>query len=132
MTKKFLISNSISRIYNAQQMLHSTVVIEYSKLIYGITQTMLSEGYIKYVKRLQAHNILYIKIYLKYIKRNKSVINNICVISRPGKRVYKKYKKMKYTYNNLGISILSTSKGIMSNIKAKKMRIGGELICKIF
>lgn len=132
MSQNYLISDSISKICNAQKVLHKSTVVNYSKIIYGTLQVMLNEGYIKSVECIDIKNKKYIRVGLKYIKKCKPVINNIVTISKPGKRVYEKYKKLKSVYNNLGISILSTSVGIISNIKAKKIKFGGEIICKVF
>lgn len=132
MSQNYLLSDSVTRIRNAQKVFHSSVLIKYSKVVQGTLQVLLGEGYIKSIKYIKIKNKEYIRVGLKYIKNSKAVINNIIIISKPGKRTYQKCNDIKNIYNNLGISIISTPLGIMSNVRAKKSRVGGEVICKIF
>jgi len=131
MTINYIISDSITKIRNAQMMLQKSIILSNSKYIKNILQVILMEGYIKCLNLIKIAGREYIKIFLKYDKNNKPIINKIQIVSKPGKRVYIKKNEMKNIYDN-GIYILSTSNGILSNLSAKKMKIGGEIICKIF
>jgi len=131
MTINYIISDSITRIRNAQMMFQKSIIINNSKHIKNILQVILTEGYIKCLNLIKIDGREYIKIFLNYDKNNKPIINKIQIISKPGRRVYIKKNEMKNIYDN-GIYILSTSNGILSNLSAKKMKIGGEIICKIF
>lgn len=134
MTQTHLLSDSISRIRNAQLIKKKTVVLLFSKLIDSFSNILLKEGYIKnknvfFVKK----NIRKIKIYLKY----KDILNNpsiskIKVISKPGQRVYRNHKNIPTSYGGLGIYMLSTSKGIVTDREARKIGTGGEILCKLF
>jgi len=119
MTINYIISDSITKIRNAQMMLQKSIILSNSKYIKNILQVILMEGYIKCLNLIKIAGREYIKIFLKYDKNNKPIINKIQIVSKPGKRVYIKKNEMKNIYDN-GIYILSTSNGILSNLSAKK------------
>ena len=132
MTCSYLLADAISRIKNSQLIKRSNVSIITSKLINKILEILLQEGYIHnfsvYKKHLNLTNVC-----LKYDTISSlPVINEIKIISKPGKRVYSSYKKIEKSYNGLGIIILSTSKGIITDQKARIIKCGGEILCKIF
>lgn len=126
------IADYLIRIKNASKAKHTTVDIPASKLKLEMTKILLEEGYIRnytYVDDGRQGNI---RIYLKYDENMVSTIENMKRISKPGKRVYADVGAMPRVKNNLGIAILSTSKGVITNIKAKKMNVGGEVICFVW
>ncbi len=124
------ISDMLTRIRNASAVNKAEVVIPFSKIKLAIAQILVKEGYIEKVEKID-DNYGQIVITLKYSK-DKSVINKIQRISKPGKRVYVGKDKLPKVLNNLGIAILSTSKGIITNKQALSEGIGGEVICEVY
>ncbi len=92
---------------------------------------MMDEGYIKSYEDTAPSLHKQLLVHLKYVKKE-PVIKKITRVSKPGCRIYSSIKALRSYYNNFGIVILSTSRGIMSDVKARKMNVGGEVICKIF
>ena len=126
------IGDMLTRIRNAQMRLLSTVNIPGSKFRAKILDVLKREGYIsnyKLVKNLK--NIESLSVDLKYDNGN-PVIKEINRISKPGRRIYAKATSMPKIQNGLGLAIISTSKGIMSDNDARNKNIGGEIICKVF
>lgn len=124
------ISDMLTRIRNAQQAKHKTVLLASSKIKEAIAKVMKNEGYIcSYSTEMSDKNIKLLKIELKYYKE-KPVIDRIVRISRSGLRVYKSAKQL-VPVPGFGITILTTSKGVMTNVDAKALGIGGELLCEL-
>ena len=129
------ISDMLTRIRNAHRARHKIVPIPYSNMKKGILQIMLEEGYIKGFEEKKIGSrgqFTELQVALKYSKDKSSAINEVQRVSTPGRRVYSQSSELKGHYNRLGTVILSTSKGIMSDRKAKELNVGGEIICKIF
>lgn len=127
------ISDMLTRIRNAQMVKHQIVQIPLTKMSIAITKILKEEGFIEDFENYTEEKREYLLISLKYIgKSRKSVISKITRISKPGLRVYSNSKQLPKVLNNLGIAILSTSKGVMTNLKAKELGIGGEVICYIW
>lgn len=129
------ISDMLTRIRNASLARKEDVLIEFSKMSLAIAKILLKEGYIlnvKNVKKTKSSPNGYIKIKLKYREDTFPVIQKLQRVSKPGQRIYVSRKNIPKVLNNLGISILSTSKGIMTNQEAQKRQIGGELLCSIW
>ena len=128
------IADMLARIKNGQTAKLANACIPYSNLKKNILQVMKNEGYIKsYEEKANAktgHKELVVQ--LKYDKNQKPVIQDIKKISKPGRRIYSSISSLKGYYNNLGITILSTSKGVMSDTQARTAKLGGEVLCKIF
>jgi len=127
------ISDMLTRIRNATMVKHQIVQIPVTKMSLAIASILKDEGFIEdfeiYTENL--HN--YLLISLKYKgKARKSVISKIERISKPGLRVYTSAKKLPRVLGNLGIAIISTSQGVMTNLDAKKLGIGGEILCYIW
>ncbi|WP_185864849.1 30S ribosomal protein S8 [Blattabacterium cuenoti] len=123
------IANFLTMIRNASNVGHKILVTELSKIKENISIVLLKNGYILGYKIEKEKNL--IKLALKYYK-NKPVIKNLIRISKPGLRIYCKYKKLPRVLNGLGIAIVSTSHGIMSDKSAKKNKIGGEILCYVY
>ena len=99
----------------------------------NIATILKEEGFIIDFEDYQENNQLYLLLSLKYMgKSRKSVINKIKRVSKPGLRVYASSKELPKVLDNLGVAILSTSKGVMTNLKAKELGIGGEVLCYIW
>ncbi|WP_185869415.1 30S ribosomal protein S8 [Blattabacterium cuenoti] len=121
------IADFLTRIRNACFAKHKLLKVSFSKEKKEIINVLLKNGYILDYKIEK--NI--IKIALKYYKNN-SVIYKIIRISKPGLRKYCKYKKLPRVLNGLGIAIITTSNGVITDKEARKKRIGGEILCYVF
>jgi small subunit ribosomal protein S8 len=133
------IADMLTRIRNSAAVNKTEVVMPMSKIKKGIAEILKNEGWIldyNVIKTNSEKNKNYqydeLKIVLKYKKSGKSAISNIKRISRPGLRVYVGKDELPKVLNNLGIAIISTSKGLMTNFQARKKGLGGEVICEIF
>lgn len=127
------ISDMLTRIRNANQVKHQIVQIPLTKMAVAIAQILKDEGFIEDFETYNKNLFKYLLIYLKYKEKvRKPVISKIERISKPGLRVYTNSKNLPKVLNNLGIAIISTSQGVMTNIKAKKLGIGGEVLCYIW
>jgi small subunit ribosomal protein S8 len=133
-----LVSDMLTRIRNASMAKHSFTSIQYSKLNIAILKVFLADGYIQnYQVEEEEKKKKEIKVFLKYkgwwIK--KPLFSNLKRISKPGQRIFSGYKDFDQTIDVLryeqGIAIISTSSGIMSHLKAKKLKKGGEILCYI-
>lgn len=127
------ISDMLTRIRNANMVKHQIVQIPSTKMSLAITEILKAEGYIEDFEQYLENNKNYLLISLKYTgKSRQPVICKLERISKPGLRVYSSSKKLPKVLNNLGIAIVSTSKGVMTNLKAKELGIGGEILCYIW
>ncbi len=126
------IADMLTRIRNAQAVNKTTVVLPYSKAKHKLAELINAEGYIEYVKKQEDAGKPVLELGLKYDTQGKAVIHTIKRVSTPGRRVYAQKKELPYILNNLGIAIISTSRGLMTNKKARKENIGGEVICEIY
>ena len=127
------ISDVLTRIRNANMVKHQIVQIPSTKMSLAITKILKAEGYIEDFEKYSENNKNYLLISLKYTgKSRQPVICKLERVSKPGLRVYSSSKKLPKVLNNLGIAIVSTSKGVMTNLKAKELGIGGEVLCYIW
>jgi small subunit ribosomal protein S8 len=125
------ISEMLTAIRNAQAVLKPTVIVPFSEFKSEIIELMEKEGFLEKSEKKNRKNGKALEITLKY-KDNISVISGIKRISKPGQRIYIGYNDMKSVRNGYGMSIISTSKGLMTNKEARKQKIGGELICEVW
>lgn len=125
------IADMLTRIRNASAVGKTEVVLPYSKLKFEIAKLLEREGYIKGVEKTK-NKFDEILIKLRYHKNKKSYISQIKRISKPGRRVYAGKDELPIVLDNIGIAIISTSKGIITNKEAKKKKLGGEIICEIY
>jgi len=126
------ISDMLTRMRNALTTSYSTVDIPSSRQKIDIAKVLKSEGFIKNYKIMADKRQGIMRIFFKYDEKGESVIIGLKRISKPGCRIYRKADKIPKILNGYGISILSTSKGVMTDSQARKMRIGGEVICSIW
>jgi len=127
------ISDMLTRIRNATMVKHQIVQIPVTKMSVAIANILKEEGFIVDFENYQEGNRQYLLISLKYTgKSRNSVINKIKRVSKPGLRVYANSKELPRVLDNLGIAIMSTSRGVMTNLKAKELGIGGEVLCYIW
>lgn len=125
------ISDMLNRIRNAHAVLHPTVDIPFSNLKYEIAKILKKEEFIEKVEKKGRKIKRMIEITLKY-EDKKRVISGLTRVSKPGQRIYFKAKKIRRVKEGYGIAIISTSKGLMTDKKARKEKLGGEIICKIW
>lgn len=127
------ISDMFTRIRNAINVTHESVDIPASKLKISVAEVLKSEGYINSYEVIEESKINKIlRISLKYGPRGERLITGIQKVSTPGLRVYSNAKYVPRVLDGLGISIISTSKGLMTDRQARKQNIGGEVLCKIW
>jgi|TARA_Y100000758_G_scaffold292325_1_gene247481 small subunit ribosomal protein S8 len=125
------IGDMIARIKNAQMRNHKTVELPSSNFKIKISDILKSEGYIHDYKTNSENNKSILLIYLKYHSGN-PVISAIERVSKPGRRIFSRAESLPKINNGLGIAIVSTPKGVMTDIDARKQKVGGEIICKVF
>lgn len=126
------IADMLTRIRNAQVARHDTVDVPGSNMKKNIARILLEEGYIKNFEVLSDGPRQTIRIWLKYGPNHQKVMTGIKRISRPGLRVYAQKEEIPKVLSGLGIAILSTSKGVMSDKKARKEGVGGEVLAFIW
>ncbi len=131
MTMTDPISDLLTRIRNGQQVRKSTVNCRSSKMKLAILKVLKEEGYIREFSETEGIKGKVIEISLKYY-HGEPVIKEIIRISKPALRIYSSVKNMPVYKNNMGVSIVSTSKGVMTNFKAKEINIGGEVLCRVY
>jgi len=125
------IGDMIARIKNAQQRSHKTVVLPSSNFKTKIADILKNEGFIKDYKVNEESNKSLLSLELKYHSGN-PVISTFERVSKPGRRIFSSADSLPKINNGLGIAIVSTPKGVMTDIDARKQKIGGEIICKVF
>ena len=125
------IADMLTRIRNANQMKHATVSMPASKLKCEILRVLKAEGYISDYVLKGEENKKSIEVTLKYVNKQR-VIQGIKRISKPGLRVYAKTNELPRVLNGLGVAIISTSSGIMTDRDARKQKLGGEVIAFVW
>lgn len=126
------IADMLTRIRNGLTAKHETVEIPASKMKKAIANILLEEGYVKNVEYVDGEVQGTIKITLKYGAKNTKVVSGLKRISKPGLRVYANSDKIPKVLNGLGIAILSTSKGVMTDKQARANNLGGEILAYIW
>lgn len=125
------LGNMIAAIKNGQLAHKPFVTVPASKLKKSVLQVLQGEGYIENFEEVIQEKKPTLKIGLKYFE-GEAVIKNFKRISKPGRRVYAQIGNLPKMYNGLGVVIVSTSKGVMSDFDARQQKIGGELLCSVF
>ena len=127
------IADMLTRIRNAQTARHETVSVETSIMKKSIAQILLDEGYISAFDEVEnAGKNKNLVISLKYVNRNQKVITGLKRISKPGRRIYASCEELPKVLGGLGIVIVSTSKGVMTDREARKLGIGGEVLAYVW
>ncbi|MDY0256665.1 30S ribosomal protein S8 [Gudongella oleilytica] len=126
------IADMLTRIRNSSNAKHDSVDVPASNIKKEIAQILLSEGFIKGFDVIEDGKQGIIRIDLKYGKNSEKVISGIKRISKPGLKVYVKSDEIPRVLGGLGIAVLSTSKGIMTDKQARKENVGGEVICYVW
>lgn len=126
------IADMLTRIRNAGKAKFNSVDIPGSKLKTELAKVLRDEGYIRNYKFIKDNKQGILRLYLKYSEKGSHNILNLMRISKPSKRVYVKSKDIKQVYSGMGVAILSTSKGIITDKRARKENIGGEILCNVW
>ena len=126
------VADFLTRIRNGNMVMHETVEIPSSKIKLGLADIMKYEGYIKDYEYIEDGKQGIIRVYLKYGPNKEKVITGLKRISKPGLRVYVKKDEVPRVLGGLGTAIVSTSKGLMTDKRARKEGLGGEIICYIW
>ena len=126
------IADLLTRIRNAQAAKHESVEVPSSNMKKAIVQVLLDEGYIRKFIVLDDGKQGIIKIFLKYTEDKKPAITGIKRVSKPGLRIYSSVENMPKVIKGLGIAIVSTSKGVMTDRKARKEKVGGEVLAFVW
>lgn len=126
------IADLLTRVRNANIVGHEVVDVPSSKIKKAIVDIMLNEGYIKGVEEYNDGTMPVLRIAMKYGENKERVITGLKRISKPGLRVYTGKDEIPQVLNGLGIAILSTPKGVITDKEARKLNVGGEVICYIW
>ena len=132
MTMTDPIADMLTRIRNANMVSHETVEIPSSKLKVELAKLLKSEGFISDYNVKEVGKFKVLEITLKYDEKRNPVISKLERISKPGLRTYCKAKNLPKVLGGMGIAIVSTSKGLLTDRKARKENIGGEVLCYIY
>ena len=125
------IGDMIARVKNAQTRNHKKVELPSSKFKFRIADILKNEGFIKSFKVIEEEKKSILQLELKYHSGN-PVISNFERVSKPGRRIFSRADNLPKINNGLGIAIVSTPKGVMTDMDARKQKVGGEIICKVF
>ena len=126
------IADMLTRIRNAIRAGHRRVTVKRSKVCLGIAEVLKREGYIEDYDSIDDTNQGIIRIHLKYGERGERVIQNLRRESKPGRRVYCGVEEIPRVLDGLGIAIVSTSRGVLSDREARRQNVGGELLCSVW
>ena len=125
------IADMLTRIRNAVRINRKQVNIRASKICEGIAAVLKREGYIKDYDRIDDDKQGILRISLKYTQDGRAVITEITRTSKPGRRIYSSVEKLPHVLGGMGIAIVSTSKGIMSDENCRKNNVSGEILCTV-
>jgi len=128
-------ADMLTRMRNAMMRQHQTVSVPHSNIKESVAQVLKEEGYIEDFQVLPEKPRAIIQIKLKYVggrRERRSVITGLERVSRPGRRVYVGKREIPWVLSGMGVAVLTTSKGIMTGQKARRLGLGGEVLCKIW
>ncbi len=125
------LGDMLTRIRNAQMRGKSKIVSPASNLRSNVLEVLQREGYVRNFARVEQDGFAVLEIELKYFE-GEPVIREIKRVSTPGRRVYSSVKDLPRVHNGLGVSILSTPQGVMSDHEARERNVGGEVLCQVF
>jgi small subunit ribosomal protein S8 len=126
------IADMLTRIRNAIMMKHQYVLVPASKIKKAIAQILVDEGYAERVEEIEDGPRTQLRIWLKYDQARKPVITNLRRVSKPGRRVYKGKDEIPWVLSGVGVAILSTSRGVLTDRQARRQGVGGEVLCYIW
>ena len=126
------IADMLTRIRNALMASYETVDVPSSKMKVSIAKVLKAEGFIKNFKLIEDNKQGIIKIYFKYDEEGDPILGGLKRVSKPGCRIYTKGDRVPQVLNGYGVNILSTSKGIVTDKQARKLGVGGEILCSVW
>ena len=126
------IADMLTRLRNAITAKHDSVLVPVSKEKEAIAKILLDEGYIKSYEKVEENKIKYLNIAIKYDNNGISVIYGLKRISKPGLRVYASVDKLPKVIGGMGIAIISTNKGILTDKQARELKVGGEVLAYVW
>jgi small subunit ribosomal protein S8 len=126
------IADMLTRIRNASMVRHEMVQMPATKMKVAILKILKEEGFINDFELVKGKTDRVIRVKLKYLDDNKSIISGIERVSKPGLRVYARHNEIPRVYGGVGIAILSTPKGVVTGQQARKQGVGGEVLCYVW
>jgi small subunit ribosomal protein S8 len=126
------IADMLTRIRNAGHARFDKVDIPASRMKIGLARIFKDEGFIKNYKVIKDNRQGILRVYLKYGDQQKALIQGLRRVSKPGRRVYAGSEELPRVQGGLGVAVISTSKGVVSDRQARKMQVGGEVLCEIW
>ena len=132
MTSTDFVADFLTQVRNASRVGKEKMTARASKLTVRIAEILKEEGFIDNFKFFNEGNKRFVRIHLKYLRGRQPAIQGIQRVSKPGRRIYVGREEIQRVVGGLGISVVSTSKGVLVDREAKKARVGGELICKVW
>lgn len=129
------IADMLTRVRNAMMRQHTTVSMPHSKIKESIAHVLKEEGYIEDLQVLPEKPQAVIQLKLKYVggrRERRSVITGLERVSRPGRRIYAGKKEIPWVLSGMGIAVVTTSQGVMTGQKARRLGLGGEILCKVW
>jgi len=132
MTMSDPIADMLTRIRNAQMARHAYVLVPASNTKQAIAQILVDEGYVGRLQVIEHKPQAVLRLWLKYAEDNTPVISGLKRVSKPGRRIYRGKKDIPWVLSGMGIAIVSTSRGLLSDRKARRLGVGGEVLCEIW
>lgn len=126
------VADLLSRIRNAHLAKHDRLDVPGSKLKVEICRILKDEGYIRNYRQLEGEQTGLLRVFLRYDAEGQPAISHLVRVSRPGRRVYRGASDLKPVLNGLGLGIVSTSQGLLSDRQARERRLGGEMLCEVW
>jgi small subunit ribosomal protein S8 len=126
------IADLLSRIRNAQIAKHDRLDVPISRLKVEVVKLLKDEGFIKNFREIEGAPVGTLRIFLRYSAEGVPAISHLQKVSKPGRRVYRKADEIQPVRNGLGIGIVSTSQGLLTDGQARERRVGGELLCQVW
>jgi small subunit ribosomal protein S8 len=126
------IADMLTCIRNALQVRHQKVDVPASRIKEEIARVLKEEGFVAAYKTIEEDKRKVVRLYLKYGPNKESVITGLQRVSKPGRRVYRQRKGIKAVYGGMGISIVTTPKGVMTGRQARRQGMGGEIVCEVW
>lgn len=126
------LADLLTRIRNAHQAKHDRVDVPASKLKTEVCRLLKDEGFVRNVRVIPGEPVATLRISLRYSEMGEPAISHVSRVSRPGRRVYRKAEEIKPVRNGLGLGVVSTSRGVVSDRQAREQGVGGEILCELW
>ncbi len=126
------ISDMLTRLKNAAVVHNFQVVMPASKMRVAIARILKDEGYLERIEVTRERPQPALKVWLKYDEQKRPVLNGVRRVSKPGRRIYAGTRDIPWVQHGLGVAIVSTTKGVMTGSRAKRERLGGEVLCEVW